>query len=535
MALLTHGDRVAHVPAGLRSRLTWRALWLLLPRDGFELVLFAVFAAVSMWVVVLNLRWGAARGVVLTGIDGELPVDQMQYLAWVQDASRHLLVSDLFVVRGTAHDYLQPMVTISGGLVALGMAPWLALLVWKPVVVIATLLALRACYHRVLAGKAERRAALALGLFAAGWASLGEEWIPFLSWGYLYALAALAALVGALVAYDRARVLGHGVWQAPILGLLASWLHPWQGELLILVIAGVEVAGLRTWLGNRKRIMLAGSTIAATALPLIYYAILQHSDPAWRMAATVTKHHVWSLSGAVWPLAPLLIAAALAYRRRPEHFLGAAMRIWPPAALIIWTLSKTGLGATPLHAWIGITIPLAALAVEGVSTLRWRRVPGHQLLGAIVVAILTIPASIHLMRTAHAYIDPSTHNQNLISTSERQAFRYLARDPQPGSVLSSYTLADVVPAETGRRTYGGDYRWSGPHFATKEDTAWRLLHGQLPASPARAFVLSAGARFVLADCSSHARLARILTPIVLTIHRFGCATVYEISRNGHGV
>ncbi len=328
------------------------------------------------------------------------------------------------------------------------------------------------------------------GLFAAGWASMGEEWIPFLSWGYLYALA---ALVGALVAYDRARVLGHGVRQAPILGLLASWLHPWQGELLILVIAGVEAASLRTWLGNRKRIMLAGITIAATALPLIYYAILQHSDPAWRMAATVTKHHVWSLSGAAWPLAPRLIAAALAYRRRPENFLGAAMRIWPPATLIIWTLSKTGLGATPLHAWIGITIPLAALAVEGVSTLRWRRVSGQRLLGAIAVAILTIPASIHLMSTAPAYIDPSTHNQNLISTSEREAFRYLARDPQPGSVLSSYALADAVPAETGRRTYDGDYRWSGPHFATGRtppgdcctDSSQPAPHAHSCAAPAR--------------------------------------------------
>ncbi len=174
MALLTHGDREAPAPAGVRRRLTWRALWRLLARDGFELLLFGVFAAVSMWVVVLDLRWGAARGTVWTGIDGELPVDQMQYLAWVQDASRHFLVSDLFVLRGTAHDYLQPMVAISGGFVALGVAPWLALLVWKPVVLIAMFLALRVCYHRLLAGKAERRAALALGLLAAGWASLAS-------------------------------------------------------------------------------------------------------------------------------------------------------------------------------------------------------------------------------------------------------------------------------------------------------------------------------------------------------------------------
>jgi hypothetical protein len=65
----------------------------------------------------------------------------------------------------------------------LGMAPWLAQLVWKPVAVIAIFVAARAYYHRALAGTAQRRAALVLGLFAAGWASLGEQWIPFLAWG----------------------------------------------------------------------------------------------------------------------------------------------------------------------------------------------------------------------------------------------------------------------------------------------------------------------------------------------------------------
>ena len=90
-----------------------------------------------MWVVALNLHLAHEYGLTWTGIDGEFPVDQMQYLAWVQDASRHLFVSDLFVVRATPHDYLQPMVAVSGLLVAVGLAPWLALIAWKPVAVVA--------------------------------------------------------------------------------------------------------------------------------------------------------------------------------------------------------------------------------------------------------------------------------------------------------------------------------------------------------------------------------------------------------------
>jgi hypothetical protein len=97
MALAMRGDQ-PHGAPGLGCRWTWPAFRPV--GDGFELLVLVALAVVSVWVIVLDLRWSAARGVVWTGIDGELPVDQMQYLAWVQDASRHLLVSDLFVVRG---------------------------------------------------------------------------------------------------------------------------------------------------------------------------------------------------------------------------------------------------------------------------------------------------------------------------------------------------------------------------------------------------------------------------------------------------
>src|SRR5205807_7768722 len=103
----------------------------------------------------------------------------------------------------TPHDYLQPMVALSGGLVALGMAPWLALLIWKPVAVAAIFFAVRAYSHRLFAGRGEQRAALVLGLFAASYGTLGDEWLPFLSWGYVFGLVAVAAMVAALLAYDR--------------------------------------------------------------------------------------------------------------------------------------------------------------------------------------------------------------------------------------------------------------------------------------------------------------------------------------------
>src|SRR5437764_11888380 len=109
-----------------------------LPRrlDRFDLFVLLAFAAMSMWVVVLDVHRASAHGLVWTGTDGFYIVDQMQYLAWISDASHHLLVSNLFVLRGTPADYFQPAVVISGALAALGLAPWLALLLWKPVAVL---------------------------------------------------------------------------------------------------------------------------------------------------------------------------------------------------------------------------------------------------------------------------------------------------------------------------------------------------------------------------------------------------------------
>lgn len=497
--------------------------------DPLELLLLATLAAISMWAIAVNLWLAARHGMVWTGIDGEFPVDQMQYLAWVQDASRHVLSADLFVLRPTPHDYLQPMLAISGGLTAAGMAPWLALLLWKPVAVAAIFIAVRAYCHSALDMRWERLAAIALGLFAAFSGTFGDEWLPFLSWGYPFGLVAVAAMVGAIVAYERARRGDASAWWAPALGLLASWLHPWQGELLILVVVGAELVLRRERrLRRRQSLRLPVMTIAASAVPLVYYAVLERSDPIWRLAETITRHHPWSFSGAVLPLVPLLVLAIPAYLKRPEGFVGLSARVWPFASLIVWFATKAGLGATPLHAWTGITIPLGVLAVEGAQVVGLGRVRGYRWIGLLIVAGLTIPGSYLQMKPTEAYLAPATGNQNLITHSEQRALRYLASDPQPGAVLSAYRLGDAVPAETGRHTYAGDYRWSGTGYEKREALEWYLLHGRLTGSAGRAFVLRSGVRFVLADCGARVDLARALAPLKLTVRRFGCAAVYQL-------
>ena len=119
----------------------------------------------SMWVVASDVWEMVAHGLVWTGTDGFFIVDQMQYLAWIQSASHHLLITNLFVLRPTPSDYFQPAIVISGALAALGVPSWLALLLWKPVAVLATFLAIRAYAYRTVEGRGARRSVIALGLF----------------------------------------------------------------------------------------------------------------------------------------------------------------------------------------------------------------------------------------------------------------------------------------------------------------------------------------------------------------------------------
>ncbi len=532
--------------------------------DGFELAILVAFAVVSVWVLGLNLWQVVMHGRTWTGTDGFYLVDQMQYLAWIHDASRHLLASNLFVLRSTPADYLQPAVALSGAVSALGVAPWLSLLLWKPVAVGGAFYAARQYVHRSLSWTHSRRAALALGLFFGSFtvvygsfSVVGDLYPGFLSWGYTFGLMAVAVMLLTLLRYDRARSAKRLAWGPPLLGALASSLHPWQGELLILTLLGTELV---TWLGlagrglegrwtglmgcERERLLLV-VTVIATGLPLAYYAILGQVDLSWMLAREGSKHSfsLWTIALA---LAPLALPAAFAYRGPPQSFLAVATRVWPIAALGVFVLSASGIAATPLHAFEGITIPLAVLAVQGASRAgksisracqrrswqvhvhlhrRWR--VG---LGWLVVAAGTFPVTVYELHSARALVAPSAGNANFITADERRALAYLARDPAPGGVITRFYLGAVVPAQTGRRTFVGDCLWSQPHCTERAKITQKLLGGALAPSAARALVLGSGARFVLSDCESGADLGRLLGPIVRSTHRFGCAAVYAVDQ-----
>ena len=502
--------------------------------DWFDVGVLAVFAAISMWILGLDLWQVIVHGRVWTGTDGVYVVDQMQYLAWIQDASHHLLSSNLFVLHPTAHDYVQPAVMISGGLTALGVAPWLSLMLWKPVAVVCAFLAVRAYCRRSLVGRWPRRAALVLSLFFGSFSIVygsfgvaGDLFPTFLSWGYTFGLLAVAVLVFAILAYGRARSTGRFVWVPAALGALASLLHPWQGELLILIVLGAELLMWRNTRRLARLLLLPISTVLATGIPLLYYMALGKADPSWQLAREASKHtfSIWTILLAIGPLA---IPAAFAYRGRSASFLTAATRTWPFAAIAVWVLSASQVSATPLHAFDGITIPLAVLAVKGTQSARFYRLPRARLLGALAVAVATVPATVYLLNSARGLVAPQTGNPNFITADEQNALRYLASSKQQGGVLTRFYLGTIVPASTGRGTYVGDCLWSEPNCIQRAQDAQSLFDGAFSPQNAQSFVLSTGARFVLADCATTVILPQELAPITASVTKFGCASVYEI-------
>jgi hypothetical protein len=497
--------------------------------DPIQATLLLAFCALAAWVPVVDLVRAGSTPLRWTHTIGTYVQDEMQYLAWIRDASRHVLVCDLFVLRPTPHDYLQPLIAISGGLVALGMAPWFALLVWQPLALLAVLAAVLALVRRALPGKGQRRAALALVLFAAAPGSHPDLWLAFWAWGYPFGLISLAGGIAALLICARPQPSARARLGAAALGLLAAWLHPWQGETLIVVLLAGLLLGRRA--GSRRPLALerrcAALVIAACALPLLYYVGLDRLDSNWGFGASYSTAvpQAWKLA---LYLAPLGVPALLAYRRPCASRLELLLRCWPPAAIALLVLFALGLGGTPTHTLLGISVPLGILAVQGVSELpAFGALRGRRALTVALVLAATVPGVQWQMSQAPARIGPSTRNGNFVSISDLRALSYLQRDPRPGGVLTGYDLGLLVPGATGRATYLGDSYWT-PDWQWRWQQLFELFGGWMRPRAARAFVRSTGARFILSDCTWHHGLPRSLLALARHVRRFGCAELLEL-------
>ena len=507
--------------------------------DAPALVLLAAWALVPL--AYLSIR-SLGDGGTLTGAEGLTPTDQLQYLAWIRDSGEHVLISNRFGLEETTHDFLHPMFLVSGALWRLGLDIQVALLVWAPVAVGVLFAGFRAYVRRTVQPDGwPRRVALVLGLFFFTPALPLLDWTGILGpgqgyrlelltyegfnatqlWGYLHVGLAMGLLALVLLEVERliepdrrAHRRGPGwyaLWAAGG-GLVVSWLHPWQGVILLLILAGIAA-----WGRFERRLLPLAVPAVGALLPLIYFFVLAQADPVWgaaREAASYPHSPPWIVAAA---LAPLGVLAALGARGPADTIQDRVLRLWPLAAVAVYY----AVDSSPYHAFQGLSLPLAVLAVRG-----WRRMGHRPALAAGAVAVATLPGFVHGVYLLEKYVD-GERGGYLLRDGERRALEHIERSSLPGGVLARTDMGAAVPGFAGRNTWVGHRTWS-PDAVERAKEADDLFRGRLAPADAQALVARAGAAFLLSDCGANADLAPALGPAVRPV-RFGCATVYEVA------
>jgi len=104
-------------------------------------------------------------------------------------------------------------------------------------------------------------------------------------------------------------------------------------------------------------------------------------------------------------------------------------------------------------------------------------------------------------------------------------------DPRPGGVLAPAYDGHMLPYKTGREVYVGALSWT-PDWDLRVRLTQRLFEQGMRVPQARHFVRATGARFVFTDCRPGLRdLEADLRPLIESVRRFDCATLYVLRRH----
>jgi len=313
------------------------------------------------------------------------------------------------------------------------------------------------------------------------------------------------------------RAGGRGPWpylvRTGLTGMIVSWLHPWQGITLLVILGG-----LWAWSRFDRAHLILAAPAALTALPLAYFAVLTRTDSAWAQFSRPNDFaHVglWFALG----FAPAVLAIPAMRRRGAElDVQERLLRLWPVAALAVYAALHTG---WIYQALAGMTLPLAILVVRSLRGLRLPRP-----VVALALAAVTLPGMVFLARSLAL-----TAGDHFFAPADRAALHFLERSQRPGPVLAPQRIGQAVPAFSGRSTWVGHYQWT-PDYGARRARAEALFAGTMAPQEARRVVVESGVAFLLAGCGTRADLRPALGPLITGMRRIGCATVYEVGRPG---
>ena len=465
----------------------------------------------------------------MTGADGFLVADPLQYLDWARQAGEHGLIGNRHDLAPGDRAFLHPGLLLSGLAWRLGAGPARRL----PALEAGRgRRAVRRDARRSCGASStrrdDRRLALVLALFACspvaalvGWGGLGDAGRQ--AAGRLHHGRAVVGLlpVGLPVHGDRRRAAAarrcwptsadarrRRRWRgAAAAGLLCAWLQPWQGATFAFVLAGAELVELRRGRPPaRARRATSRCRSRPPPLPLVYYALLGRFDASWALAGARQRPAALVVVGAARAGSRRSrVPAAFAYRLPAPDFGAVALRVWPLAALLVYFQP---FGTFPFHALQGLTPPLVVL---GVLALRAR-------LGERPIRLVArgrrrsrcwwcvgTAYRVGEPRRRRAPRPPAVHARR---PGERAALRHLDALAEPGGVLAPVYTGIAVPAYTGRETWIGAGSWT-PRPAGARPRRPRRCSAAGSTRPRReALVRRSGARFVLSDCHGRADIAR---------------------------
>ena len=122
--------------------------------DRFEFAVLVVLAGLSLAVLAALLTKGRA----LTGADGVLASDQLQYFTWIREASEHVLIGNRYDFAPDERTFLHPGYLLSGLVHAVtGLSVPLSYLLWKPVAVVLTFVGALLYVRRLVPSRGAQR------------------------------------------------------------------------------------------------------------------------------------------------------------------------------------------------------------------------------------------------------------------------------------------------------------------------------------------------------------------------------------------
>jgi hypothetical protein len=359
-------------------------------------------------------------------------------------------------------------------------------------------------------------------------------------WGYMMTAIAVGLVPITLLCLERARVPerrppGRGAGRYVVFAALAAffmaYLQPWQGVAVIVTVVVVELLLWRRGerVEPRTALTVVGPVVLAATVPLAYYFVMSHADPAWELAGHANRNVVGNWPWYAWMLGllPIALPAYLGYRLPARDWQALAVRVLPLAMVAeYWQIFYTGTGTFPFHSVQGISLPLTVLAVQGVAARRWKarwRSPAV-VWGAVL--LLTLPGVLHKLNNTRREVHGGG-SPFFLEPGEKAALSYLERSPRPGGVMAPIYSGLVVPAYTGRETWVGQVSWTRDYQPRKR-IGNALFGGRLARAQAVRVIRDAKVRFLFSDCLKRADLAPLLRGYLVSVRRFGCATVYEL-------